>query len=162
MEGETAMCRFCVGNLFTNKSLFSGWSSPEVDAPFREGPSRRSFMALAGAAAGATGLGFPGGLAFADTSATADMIFQGGTIIPLAASGATPVEALAVRGGQIVAVGTASDIAGLKGDATKVIDLAGRTLCRASSTRTSIRASSPSSPSSLPTSATPPTRRARN
>lgn len=122
------MCRFCVGNLFTNKSLFSGWSSPEVDAPFREGPSRRSFMALAGAAAGATGLGFPGGLAFADTSATADMIFQGGTIIPLAASGATPVEALAVRGGQIVAVGTASDIAGLKGDATKVIDLAGRTL----------------------------------
>ena len=120
------MCRSCVGNLFSNPSLFSGWSEPDADSPFR--PSRRTFMALAGAAAGAAGLGFGPGRAFAQES-PADLIFQGGTVIPLAAAGgAGTAEAVAVRGGQIVAVGTQSDIAGLKGDGTKVIDLAGRTL----------------------------------
>jgi predicted amidohydrolase YtcJ len=123
------MCRFCVGNLFTNKSLFSGWSDPDAGSYFREEPSRRTFMALAGAAAGATGLGLNAGRAFAQANASADLIFEGGTIIPLAsAGGAATTEAVAVRGGQIVAVGSKSDIDGLKGDGTKVIDLAGRTL----------------------------------
>ena len=81
------MCRFCVGNLFTNKSLFSGWSDPDAGSYFREGPSRRTFMALAGAAAGATGLGLHAGRAFAQTDAAADLIFEGGTIIPLASAG---------------------------------------------------------------------------
>ena len=85
-------------------------------------------MALAGAAAGATGLGLQAGRAFAQANAAADLIFEGGTIIPLASAGAGAVEALAVRGGQIVAVGAQSDIDGLKGDGTKVIDLGGRTL----------------------------------
>jgi len=122
------MCRFCVGNLFTNQSLFSGWSAPDADSLLRDGPSRRTFMALAGAAAGVAGLGLNSGRAFAQ-GGPADMIFQGGTVIPLATGGgAATAEAVAVRGGQIVAVGTEADIAGLKGDGTKVIDLAGRTL----------------------------------
>jgi predicted amidohydrolase YtcJ len=120
------MCRFCVGNLFTDKSLFAGWGAPGAGAAFH--PSRRTFMALAGAAAGATGIGLGGGRAFADTKTPADLILTGGTVIPLATPGAAPVEAIAVRGGQIAALGTAADIAGLKGDDTKVVDLAGRTL----------------------------------
>ncbi len=122
------MCRFCVGNLFNNPSLFSGWSDPDAGSWFREAPSRRTFMALAGAAAGATGLGLTAGRAFAQADASADLIYEGGTIIPLASAGAGAVEALAVRAGQIVAVGSKSDIDGLKGDATQVIDLGGRTL----------------------------------
>jgi hypothetical protein len=122
------MCRFCVGNLFTNQSLFSGWPGSDADSPLRDGPSRRTFMALAGAAAGAAGFGLNPGRAFAQ-GAPADLIFEGGTVVPLAAAGgASTAEAVAVRGGQIVAVGTEADIAGLKGDGTKVVDLAGRTL----------------------------------
>lgn len=121
------MCRFCVGNVFTNPSLFAGWS--DSVAVSGSGLSRRTFMAMAGAAAGATGFGLHAGAAFADTKAPADMIFEGGTVIPLAtAGGAAAAEAVAVRGGQIVAVGAQSDIDGLKGDGTKVVDLAGRTL----------------------------------
>ena len=122
------MCRFCVGSLFTNQTLFSGWSAADAGSSLRDGPSRRTFMALAGAAAGATGLGLHAGPALAQASTAADVIYHGGTIIPLASAGATPVEAIAVRGGQMVAVGARSDIDGLKGDATKVIDLDGRTL----------------------------------
>lgn len=118
------MCRFCVGTLFTHKSLYSGWPTP---APWRE-PSRRSFMALAGAAAGASGLGLHTRPAHAQAPSGADMIFQGGTIIPMASSGAKRAEAVAVRGGKIVAVGSASDVAGLKTTNTKVVDLDGRTL----------------------------------
>ncbi len=119
------MCRFCVGNLFNDRSLFSGW--PGDGSSFRDGPSRRTFMALAGAV-GAAGLGLHAGHSFAQASTAADLIYEGGTIIPLAAAGAAPVEALAVRGDQIVALGAKSDIDGLKGDATRVIDLDGRTL----------------------------------
>ncbi len=122
------MCRFCVGNLFTNKSLFGDWSEPVAGWPARDGPTRRTFMALAGAAAGAAGIGLDPGRAIA-AGAAADLVFEGGTIIPLAAAGGiTPAEAVAVRGGQIVAVGAKSDIDGLKGDGTKIVDLAGRTL----------------------------------
>ncbi len=120
------MCRFCVGTLFTNKTLYSGWSA--TSAPWREGPSRRDFMALAGAAAGVAGLALPGGPAVAQTAGGADIIFQGGPIHPLAASGPKSVEALAVKGGKIIATGSAADMAGLKTTATKVVDLGGRTL----------------------------------
>ena len=120
------MCRFCVGNVFTNPGLFEGWSS--AGSSYAEGLSRRTFMAMAGAAAGAAGLGLPTGSAFAATGTPADMIFKGGTIVPLAAPGHGTVEAVAVRGGQIVATGSESDLDGLKGSDTKVMDLGGRTL----------------------------------
>ena len=120
------MCRFCVGTLFTNKSLYSGW--PSAPAALRDGPSRRGFMALAGAAAGVAGLAWPGERAAAQAAGGADVIFQGGTIIPMAATGPKSVEALAIKGGAIIAAGSAADIAGLKGAETKIIDLDGRTL----------------------------------
>ena len=42
------MCRFCVGTLFTNKDLYSGWPGSVSARELREQPSRRNFMALAG------------------------------------------------------------------------------------------------------------------
>ncbi len=120
------MCRACVGTLFNNSSLYSGWSAAE--SAMREGPSRRGFMALAGAAASITGLGLSDGRATAQEQTGADTIFHGGTIIPMASTGPKRVEAIAVRGGKIVATGSTSDLSGLRTSRTKVIDLDGRTL----------------------------------
>jgi predicted amidohydrolase YtcJ len=94
----------------------------------REGPSRRSFMALAGAAASMTGLNLTTGQARAQAQTGADTIFQSGTIIPMASAGPKRMEAFAVRDGQIVATGSKSDLSGLRTSHTKVIDLDGRTL----------------------------------
>ena len=91
------MCRFCVGNLFTNKNLFAGWSDPDSGSLLKEAPSRRTFMALAGAAAGAAGLGLNAGRAFAQ-NASADLIFEGGTIIPLASAGGAGRRSRGIRG----------------------------------------------------------------
>lgn len=127
------MSRFCVGTLFTHKSLYSGW--PERGAPastatraFGGQLSRRNFMAMAGTAAGATGFVMQAGSARAQSAGGADIIFRGGTIIPVAAGGPQRVEALAVRGSRIVALGSASDLAGLQNSATRIVDLDGRTL----------------------------------
>ncbi len=118
------MCRFCVGTIFMDRSLYSGWpASASGDALT---PSRRNFMAMAGAAAGASGLSIRPSRAQAADGA--DFLFKGGTIIPMASSGAKTSEAIAVKGGKIVAVGAASDLAGLQSANTKVIDLDGRTL----------------------------------
>lgn len=125
------MCRFCVGTLFTNSSLYSGWEAAAASPALRSGPSRRSFMTLAGAAAGIGGLGLSGGRARAqgESRTGADIIFQGGTIIPMAAAtGSASVEALAIRDGRILAAGSQSDLDGLRTDNTKLIDLDGRTL----------------------------------
>ncbi len=126
------MCRFCVGNLFTNKDMYSGWPSRSDGGALLAGPSRRTFMALAAAAAGATGLGMMINPADAQEAGAAtggaDIIYLGGTIIPMAAAGPKVVEALAVRGGKIIAVGSAADLSGLKTINTKVVNLDGRTL----------------------------------
>jgi len=57
----------------------------------------------------------------------ADTVFLGGTILPLAREGET-VEALAVRGGKIVATGSLASLASLRGPKTATVDLDGRTL----------------------------------
>lgn len=57
----------------------------------------------------------------------ADTIFVGGTIITME-EGDPEVEAVAVRDGRILALGTASDIEALADDATRRIDLGRRTL----------------------------------
>jgi predicted amidohydrolase YtcJ len=119
------MCRFCVGTLFTGKGLYSQW--PASVSP-GEQPSRRAFMALAGATAGVSTLGLHSGAARAQARAGADVIFRGGTIVPMAAVGPSRGEALAVREGKIVAVGSWSDLAVLRTANTNVIDLDGRTL----------------------------------
>ena len=63
--------------------------------------------------------------AFADKSA--DTIYHNGTIITI--NDAQPrAEAVAILGGKILAVGTKDEILKMKGDATKLIDLEGRTM----------------------------------
>ena len=56
---------------------------------------------------------------------SADTILLGGKIVTFDSA---PAEALAVRGDRIVAVGRSADIRALAGPATRVIDLAGRTV----------------------------------
>jgi len=57
----------------------------------------------------------------------ADTIYTGGTILTINDSQPT-AEAVAVRNGRILAVGTAESIAAYQGDSTDVFDLAGRTM----------------------------------
>ena len=65
-------------------------------------------------------------LARARSAQPADTILLNGKIVTLRR--ARPAEALAVRGGRIAAVGRSADIRALAGPATRVIDLAGRTV----------------------------------
>ncbi|MGW4531898.1 amidohydrolase [Nocardia sp. NPDC004340] len=87
--------------------------------------SRRSFVVgsavAASAAAAACGTGDSG------SGASADVIFSGGPIVTVA-GGAAEVEALAVTGGRISAVGTESEVMAHRGPATKLVDLRGRAL----------------------------------
>ncbi|UFS95911.1 amidohydrolase [Nocardia huaxiensis] len=86
--------------------------------------SRRGFLTGASLAATAAMAGCsPGG----SSNGKADYIFRGGSVLPVA-GGAPEVEALAVAGGRILAVGSEADVLGLRGSATKTVDLAGRTL----------------------------------
>jgi len=57
----------------------------------------------------------------------ADLIFTGGTIITMD-EGNPSAQAIAIRGDKIIAVGSDADVLRLRGQATKVIDLEGRTV----------------------------------
>jgi predicted amidohydrolase YtcJ len=82
--------------------------------------TRRFF--LAGVATAAL---FPPGLALA--AEVADTIYAGGTILTM--DDANPrAEAVAVKGGRILAVGKADKVMTHKGASTKMVDLAGRTM----------------------------------
>lgn len=59
---------------------------------------------------------------------TADAIYFGGAILTMAGKEPAYVEALAVRDGRIVHVGTKEAALQMKGDRTKLVDLAGKTL----------------------------------
>lgn len=72
--------------------------------------------------AGALALALARSAAAAD--APADLVLQGGTVLTLEA-GRPTATAVAVRGGRIVAVGTAADVQALTGAATRVIDVEG-------------------------------------
>ncbi|MCX5515765.1 hypothetical protein C3941_06030 [Kaistia algarum] len=85
--------------------------------------NRREFLAYAAAIAAVAGSGVP---AFA-ASGTADTIFHNGPIYPMSSPGAK-VEAIAVASGKIIAVGSEAEIMALRGSATELVDLAGRTL----------------------------------
>src|SRR5262245_28096932 len=56
-----------------------------------------------------------------------DKVFINGTVVTMAREGEV-AEAVAVRGGQIAAVGSTKDIRALSGPETVVVDLAGKTL----------------------------------
>lgn len=57
----------------------------------------------------------------------AEAIFHNGPIHPMTGAGVT-AQAVAVAGGKIIAVGEAAEVLSFKGPATRVVDLAGRTL----------------------------------
>jgi predicted amidohydrolase YtcJ len=78
------------------------------------------------AAAGATAATF-GARYRADATAAADVIFRNGTILPMSGR-SEPIEAVAIGGGTILAVGSASDVSGLIHNNTRIVDLQGRTL----------------------------------
>jgi len=59
--------------------------------------------------------------------AAADMILTGGTVVTVD-DDFTIVEALAIKDGQIIAVGSAAEVAALAGPGTRTIDLAGKTV----------------------------------
>ena len=103
------MCQGCVGNIF---GALGG---------LRLGLSRRQFFATA---AGATAIA-PMAPARAASGDGADLIFHGGPVIPLAGFGQY-AEALAVKNGKIIAVGTSDAVMGLKSNSTQFIDLGGR------------------------------------
>jgi predicted amidohydrolase YtcJ len=63
----------------------------------------------------------------ATTADRADIIIQGGQIITMDESGTT-AQAVAIRGNEIVAVGSADDMVAVTGPDTVVVDLAGQTL----------------------------------
>jgi predicted amidohydrolase YtcJ len=110
-EKDPGMCQGCVGNIFGSLG------------GLRLGLSRRQFFATA---AGATAIA-PMVPAPAVSGDGADLIFHGGPVIPLAGFGQY-AEALAVKNGNIIAVGTSDAIMGLKSNSTQLIDLGGRAL----------------------------------
>lgn len=105
------MCQACVGNIF---GAIGG---------LRPGFTRREFFA---ATAGALAL-VPSLSTFAAVPQEADVIFRGGSIIPMAGANQY-VQALAVAGGKIVAAGDENQIMGLKSASTRIVNLDGRTM----------------------------------
>jgi predicted amidohydrolase YtcJ len=109
------MCRSCISSLIADRVTFNRWNAA---------PNRREFITYtvaAGAAITATAA------RNADAAGGADVIFRNGTIIPMTAQRA-PVEALAISGGKILAIGSESDVLALAAGATSIVDLQGRTL----------------------------------
>ena len=118
------MCLACLSQLHLRDEFFAGgsanfWGGMKPEA------TRRGFLAGTAAAVATAATIGSGRSAFAADSG-ADVIFTGGTIIPLA--GAAPVGALAIGNGKVLAAGSQSSVMGLKTKNTKMVNLDGRTL----------------------------------
>ncbi|HQR29492.1 MAG TPA: amidohydrolase [Anaeromyxobacteraceae bacterium] len=96
-----------------------------MTSPFRVRPAA-VLPALAAALAALALPGVPSAAPPAPKGPPPDVIFTGGKIVTLDAKDRT-VQAVAVRDGRFVAVGTDAAIRRLAGPATKVVDLGGRT-----------------------------------
>jgi predicted amidohydrolase YtcJ len=86
---------------------------------------RREFLARAAVAAALGGGAMRRGRAAAPVAA--EVIFRGGTIRTMA-DGRGIVDAVAIGGGRILAAGTVSEANACAGDATRIVELAGRTV----------------------------------
>jgi predicted amidohydrolase YtcJ len=117
------MCQGCFNQLFLRDEFHSGGMAGLLGKAAGM-PTRRAFMAYSVGAASA--LSAVGAAAAFAADQGADIIVRGGTIRPL--PGAPVASALAIKGGQVLAVGDESALSGLKTGNTKVFDLAGRTL----------------------------------
>jgi predicted amidohydrolase YtcJ len=122
VPGVFHMCRGCCNQLFLRDEFHSGGLAGLLGKAAGM-PTRRTFMAYSVAAASSLGVGATRAVA-ADNGA--DVILRGGTIRPL--PGAPVASALAIKGGQVFAVGDESALSALKTGDTKVVDLGGRTL----------------------------------
>ena len=122
VPGGFDMCRGCFNQLFLRDEFHSGGLAGLLGKAAGM-PTRRTFMAYSVAAASSLGVGATRAVA-ADNGA--DVILRGGTIRPL--PGAPVASALAIKGGQVFAVGDESALSALKTGDTKVVDLGGRTL----------------------------------
>jgi len=117
------MCRGCVNQFLLRDEFHSGGIAGLLGNAAGM-PTRRAFMAYSVAAASAL-TSVAAAPAFA-TDEGADLILRGGTIRTL--PGAPVASALAVKGGRILAVGDQGALAGLETNATRIVDLGGRTL----------------------------------
>lgn len=117
------MCQGCFNQLLLRDEFHSGGMAGLLGRAAGM-PTRRAFMAYSVAAASA--LSAVGAAPAFAADEGADLILRGGTIRPL--PGAPVFSALAIKGGQVLAVGDESALSGLKTGNTKVVDLAGRTL----------------------------------
>ena len=122
VPGVFHMCRGCCNQLFLRDEFHSGGLAGLLGKAAGI-PTRRTFMAYSVAAASSLGVGATRAVA-ADNGA--DVILRGGTIRLL--PGAPVASALAIKGGQVFAVGDESALSALKTGDTKVVDLGGRTL----------------------------------
>lgn len=68
------------------------------------------------------------GLSITAFAQTADTIYHGGSILTMAGKAPAYVEALSVKDGKILAAGAKGAVLKAKGEATKVVDLGGKTL----------------------------------
>jgi predicted amidohydrolase YtcJ len=116
------MCHGCFSQLILRDVLYEGGVARVLGNAARL-PTRRAFLAYSAAVAT---LGIGGSVPVWAGNKGADLILRGGTIRPL--PGAPVASALAVKGGRILAVGDESALAGLKTNATRIVDLGGRTL----------------------------------
>ena len=122
VPGVFHMCCGCFNQLFLRDEFHSGGLAGLLGKAAGM-PTRRTFMAYSVAAASSLGVGATRAVA-ADNGA--DVILRGGTIRLL--PGAPVASALAIKGGQVFAVGDESALSALKTGDTKVVDLGGRTL----------------------------------
>ena len=106
------MCKVCVGDVFGIESFL------------RAPRSRRRFIATSAAAAGVAAYGLSRRVQAAGQATT---VFSGGPVITMDDT-MSVVEALAISGNRIVAVGTRDDVLRAAGSEARKIDLDGRTL----------------------------------
>ncbi len=86
-------------------------------------------VALLAACATGTGRGKTGAASIrAGSTGAAASVYRGGTILTMDGDQPRYAEALAIRDGRILAVGTDDEIAALTSESTRVVDLDGRTL----------------------------------
>lgn len=117
------MCLGCYTQLHLHDQLFAAGSANAFGS--RGQTTRRGFMAMSAAAATAAATLGGNRSAFAADSG-ADVIFTGGTVIPM--PGVNSVGALAIGGGKVLATGSSSSVMGMKTKNTKIVDLDGRVL----------------------------------
>lgn len=104
------MCNGCIANIFGKFGLGAG-------------PTRRGLLTASAVGAAAALAPRPARAA----NGQADTIFRGGAVLPAPGS-LPPAQALAIAGGKVMLAGSDADVMALRGPATRMVDLAGRTM----------------------------------